>query len=229
MQPGSPNATAASDSNCSSRWERDLSRHQEIEMKQVKANEVVQQLRQSPADGSSRSLHRADQLDQRKQLATLNATGLIGGFRNCKADDPEIYFHEIERVLGRYDVDIQKQVADSSLWEYPPTTFELRKRCDAISSERAEAGLWDKAVAETLARRREAETDRKALTYQPRDIPARETRIDRERREAKKYSISTRLRRRHRCGPRSIPPSSNSIQRTGTIDDRRTRGEPHLH
>lgn len=160
-------------------------------MKQLKlvTSPLVDQLQALPVNGSSKSLReKADEHDQRGQMATLNATALVGRFRKCEADEPGIYFGALECVLARYDVDIQREAIRPGTWQYPPTDYELRERCEEISHARAEARRWDEIAARQLDERRRSDAlqaERKALlTYQPRDVQVRPTRAEVERREA---------------------------------------------
>lgn len=153
----------------------------------VVAAPQVEVLRKLPANGPNRSLQEGTgQVDQRQQQAVINTALLFGGFRKCEADDPEIYSRTVEHVLARYDVDIQRSVADPSRWKFPPTAYEVRQDCEALAQERERAHRRDKALAEQLARRREDEArgERKALTYQPRAAPEPTVRVDHEIRQA---------------------------------------------
>jgi hypothetical protein len=146
-------------------------------------------LRNSAANDSERSLApKANETDQRAQLAVLHAQALIGGFRKCEADDPAIYFRVIENTLARYDVEIQREVADTAKWKYPPTAFELRQACEALANEKARAEERDERIAQQLAELRadRAErAERKPLAYQVRGTPPRITREEQERCEAR--------------------------------------------
>ena len=147
----------------------------------------VEALRKLPVDGPNKSLRNIEQ-ERREMMAVERTALLLGSFRKCDADDPEIFGRAIEDVLARYDLDIQMEVTRPGKWKFPPSAYELREACESISNERAEAKRWQIAVENTLAERAfEAATgERKALTYQPRDNPAVRvaTMADRERREA---------------------------------------------
>jgi hypothetical protein len=145
-----------------------------------------------PADGSNKSLReRADQHDQRSQMATLNATALVGRFRKCEADGPGIYFGALECVLARYDVEIQKEAIKPGTWEFPPTDFELRERCEAIASRKARAKEREENLRKQLEERRRLDAlaaERKPLlTYHARDSPSHVPRAEQERREAEEF------------------------------------------
>jgi hypothetical protein len=58
---------------------------------------------------------------------------LLGGFRKCDADDPEIYSRSTEQVLARYDVDIQRRRARAG--GESRRAYELRERCEALAKE----------------------------------------------------------------------------------------------
>jgi hypothetical protein len=147
----------------------------------------VEVLRKLPAGTQKNSLQNAaDQHDQRKQLAVLHTAQLLGGFRKCDADDPEIFVWSIKDVLARYDVDIQKQVVEPGRWKWPPRPYELREACEAIANERARARERQERITAQLEESRRLDaalaTDRKPLTYQRRDDPL--TKVEEKRREA---------------------------------------------
>jgi len=181
-------------------------------MKQLKlvAAPVMDQLQRLAVDESNKSLREsADQDDQRRQMATLNAMALVGRFRKCEADEPGIYFGALECVLARYDVEIQKEAIRPGTWKYPPTDFEMRERCEAISHARAEAKLWDDNVDLQLEERRRLdalEAERKALlTYHARDSQSHVPRAEQERQEASRFSPATEPRPQH-------PPRRERVQ-----------------
>jgi hypothetical protein len=160
-------------------------------MKQLKVvvTPQVEALRTTAADESGRSLAtKADKTDQRAQLAVLHTQALIGGFRKCQADDPEIYFRTVEHTLARYDVEIQRELADASKWEYPPTPFELRQACERLANERAHAVARDENLRKQFEERRRLDAlqaERKALpSYRSRDSPPAITKAELDRREA---------------------------------------------
>ena len=145
-------------------------------MNKLKVVPLLDQLRPSPATGSSKSLRgKPDDHDQRRHLATLNATALVGRFRKCEADEPAIYFGALECVLARYDMEIQTEAIKPGTWKFPPTDFELRERCEAIANARERARQRDERIRKQLEERRRLdaiETERKALTHRPREPPA---------------------------------------------------------
>ena len=160
-------------------------------MKQLKlvTAPVVDQLQRLPANEPSKNLcERADAHDQRSQMATLNATALVGRFRKCEADEPAIYFGALECVLAQYDVEIQREAIKPGTWEFPPTDFELRGRCELIANRIARANQREANIRHQLEERRRLDAlqaERKALpSYRPRDSPIPVTKAAVERREA---------------------------------------------
>jgi hypothetical protein len=152
--------------------------------------------------------------DQRAQLAPVNTALLLGGFRRCDADDPEAYARTIEHVLARYDVDIQREVTAPGRWQWAPSAWELRQRCETIARERAEAALWDARGAVQLAERRRLDAldaAQPAITDQSawRRTTAAETRADRERREAER--ILAQYRRDAEASTRPADPSEEEM------------------
>jgi hypothetical protein len=188
------NAIAACSGNWRCRSAGNPQQSKEIEMKPLKlvTAPVVDQLSRLADYGSNKTLReRADEHDQRRQIATLNVTALVGRFRKCEADEPGIYFGALECVLARYDVEIQKEAIRPGTWKFPPTDYELRERCEEISSEKAErAQLEQMRVAQLEERRRldALEAERKPLlTYHARDSPSHVPRAEQERRQAEEF------------------------------------------
>jgi ProP effector len=189
----------------------------------VVATPQVETLQRMPVNDSNRCLdEKADQHDQRKQMAVLDTALLLGGFRKCDASDPEIYSRTIEHTLARYDIDIQKSVADASKWKFPRQPFEVREACEAIAREQARVEEREKRIAEQLAegraeKARAAETEAKALAYQPRGIPARLTRAEQQRRQAEEFLARCKAEA-EASTRRPHPPFSSSTQPIGTPD-----------
>jgi hypothetical protein len=128
---------------------------------------------------------------ERQEIAIECTAILLGGFRKCDADDPEIYSRSIEHVLARYDVDIQRAVTLPGQWKFPPSAFELREACEKIANEKARAKEREERIAAQLEERRlldAAQAGRKPLlTYKPRDSPGHVTRAEQERRQAEAF------------------------------------------
>jgi hypothetical protein len=94
---------------------------------------------------------------KREATATDCVALLLGSFRKCDADVPEIFSQSLEHVLARYDVDIQKEVIDPGQWKFPPTAYELREACEKIAQERHRAAKREAQIAAQLAGRRGAD------------------------------------------------------------------------
>ena len=145
----------------------------------------VEVLRQLPAS------ERNNPAQQEQQEIAIECTAiLLGGFRKCDADDPEIYSRSIEHVLARYDIDIQRAVTLPGKWKFPPSAYELREACESLAMEKARAREREENVRKMLEERRRfdaLQAERKALpSYRPRDSPARLTQTDYERIEAER-------------------------------------------
>jgi hypothetical protein len=159
----------------------------------VVAGSQVEALRKSLAnDMSKQALRIEDEQRQHRQMVAIECTTvLLGSFRKCDADDPEIYSRAIEHEFARYDVDIQREVADPGKWKYAPwNAHEVRERCEKIASGRARIAEREANLAKQLAERRRLDAlqaERKALTYRaPGAAPAGGTRADLERRQAER-------------------------------------------
>jgi hypothetical protein len=147
--------------------------------------EQVEALRNLPVDAL-----KTTKQDERQDTAIKCTALLLGRFRKCDADDPEIYSRTIESVLGDYDPDIQKQVTNPGRWKYPPSDFEIREACESIANARARAKEREDNLRKQLEERRRLdalETERKALASPPRNTTTAHLTIDeQERREAER-------------------------------------------
>jgi hypothetical protein len=94
---------------------------------------------------------------KREATATDCIALLLGSFRKCDADVPEIFSQSLEHVLAQYDVDIQKEVIDPGKWKFPPTAYELREACEKITQKRHRAAKREAQTAAQLADRRGAD------------------------------------------------------------------------
>jgi hypothetical protein len=103
---------------------------------------------------------------ERQEIAIECTAILIGGFRKCDADDPEIYTRSIENVLTRYDVNIQRTVTLPGKWKFPPSAYELREACEAIANERARAKEREENLRKQLEERRRLDAAQAAAHVQ---------------------------------------------------------------
>ncbi len=143
----------------------------------------VEALRNLPARERS-----SPEQQERQEIAIECTAILLGGFRKCDADDPEIYSRSIEHVLARYDADTQRTVTLPGKWKFPPSAYELREACEAIANERARAREREENRRKQLEERRRLDTlqaQRKALPAPPRKPGTAHLTIDElDRREA---------------------------------------------
>lgn len=121
----------------------------------------IEALRKSPSNG----LPIAEQ-ERRQEAAIDCAALLLGSFRKCDADAPEVFSRAIEYVLARYEVDVQREVTKPGMWKWPPSAYEVREACEKIGGERARIAKREADLAHQLAERRRLdalEAERKAL------------------------------------------------------------------
>ena len=165
----------------------------------------VEALRKLPA-----SERNNPEQQERQEIAIECTAILLGGFRKCDADDPEIYSRSVEHVLARYDVVIQRAVTLPGKWKFPPSAYELREACEAISNERARAREREARIAAQFDERRRLDalqTERKALpSYRPRDSPPEATQAEQERIDAQQI-----LDRYEAAAKASAKPAAVSI------------------
>ena len=182
-------------------------------MKQLKlvTAPVVDQLSRLPVNGSNKGLReKDDERDQRSQMATLNATALVGRFRKCEADEPGIYFGTLECVLAGHDVEIQEEAIKPGTWEFPPTDYELRERCELLANRVARAKEREENLRKQFEERRRLDAihaEHKALpSCRMRDSPPPVTKAELERREAEQV-----LARYEAAAKASARPSDLSV------------------
>jgi hypothetical protein len=139
---------------------------EELEFKAI-SGPVTALRRQLGNDTSRRALRMADEQRQRMQMVAIECTTLLlGSFRKCDADDPELYSRCIEHELARYDPEIQREVCDPGRWDWPPKVSEIRKASEKIANERSRVAKREAELVAQFAERRRLdalEAERKAL------------------------------------------------------------------
>ena len=83
---------------------------------------------------------------------------LLGCFRKSDAADPEIYTRALIALLMEYPESVVTEVTGRlpTVCKWLPTIAEVKEACDLGSRTTRLSSHWDRVVAETLARRREA-------------------------------------------------------------------------
>lgn len=95
------------------------------------------------------------------QALTVAARRLFSQFKTDATVDPKTYLVAVIELFSHYSDEIVMSVTHpftgmASKQNWLPTIFEIRKACDRAKDDAAERTVSD-AVAETLARRRDAE------------------------------------------------------------------------
>jgi len=142
-------------------------------MKQLDTGPLRETLRSSLDNGPSDCSQARDlESQQRREMAIVCTTRLLGSYRSCEASDPEIYIGAVEEVLSHYPCRVIESVTHPhtglpSRSNFPPSVFEIRQACDAIMHEEARAARRAEDLRQQFAEREAEDERRAAITLTP--------------------------------------------------------------